>query len=218
MQNQMTIKHVCFDLDGTLINSFDTILESTLKALDHLEIENSIDEKEFYNRIGLHFEDIFNELNVSVPDVEHFIKVFKGYYFDFIDKSEMYPNVIETIKYLNENNISVTLLTTKAQDQADKIIDLFGLRPYFKFVMGRRVGLEIKPSPEPLLFICNDLKILPENTLMVGDSELDIRCGKSAGTYTAAAAYGYRSEEVIAAENPDFTLSNIKELIAIVKV
>ncbi|MGE5845363.1 MAG: HAD family hydrolase, partial [Ignavibacteria bacterium] len=47
----------------------------------------------------------------------------------------------------------------------------------------------------------------------VGDSELDIRCGKNAGTLTCAAAYGYRSLEALSAEKPDYIISGINELL-----
>jgi HAD superfamily hydrolase (TIGR01549 family) len=51
--------------------------------------------------------------------------------------------------------------------------------------MGRRDGLAHKPSPEPLIYICNELDIKISETLMVGDTELDIQCGKSAGSKLA---------------------------------
>ncbi len=53
------IKHVCFDLDGTLVDSRDTILKSTKAALDKLGINYKIDEDVFTNMIGKHFVDIF---------------------------------------------------------------------------------------------------------------------------------------------------------------
>ncbi len=53
--------------------------------------------------------------------------------------------------------------------------------------MGRRDGLAHKPSPEPLLYICKELQIDPSKTIMIGDTELDIQCGKNAGSKTCGA-------------------------------
>lgn len=215
--NQRMIKHVCFDLDGTLVDSRDTILESTKAALDQLSINYKIDEEIFTNMIGKHFVDIFEELNIEVPDFEKFITIYKAFYFDFMDSSYLYPGVQQTLKYLNENHIKVSLLTTKVQDQAEKIIDHFNLRPSFNYLMGRRDGLTHKPSPEPLIFICNELKIKTSETLMVGDTELDIQCGISAGAKTCGALYGYRTEEQLENEKPDFLISGLEELINILE-
>ena len=179
--NKSKIKHICFDLDGTLVESRDTILKSTQAALDHLNIPHNIPEDVFTNMIGKHFVDIFEELKINVPDFEMFISIYKELYFDFMDSSYLYPEVEETLKYLNKKQIKVSLLTTKGQDQAEKIIDHFNLRSSFDYLMGRRDGLAHKPSPEPLLYICKELKIDPSETLMVGDTELDIQCGKNAG-------------------------------------
>lgn len=212
-----TINHISFDLDGTIIDSFNTIYKSTIKALRELNINNIVPEKEFYNRIGLHFIDIFKDLEIPVNDFEEFIGIYKNYYFEFINDSKPFEGAEEVLSFLNENNIQVSLLTTKTQDQADKIIDYFNYRKYFSFVMGRRDNIPNKPSPEPLLFICRNIKTDIANTIMIGDTELDIQCGKNAGAKTCAAAYGYRPISILKNENPDFILNGIKELKNIIK-
>jgi HAD superfamily hydrolase (TIGR01549 family) len=206
------IKHICFDLDGTLVDSKETILESTKAALDQLKINHKIDEDIFTNMIGMHFVDIFDELKIEVNDFEKFISIYKAYYFDFMDSSYLYPGVQQTLQYLNEKNIRVSLLTTKVQDQAEKIIDHFNLRSSFDYLMGRRDGLAHKPSPEPLIYICNELNIKPSETLMVGDTELDIQCGKSAGSKTCGVLFGYRTKIQLEKEKPNFIISGLSEL------
>lgn len=206
------INHICFDLDGTLIDSYQTIFKTTIKTLEALNIKEPLVEIEFQKRIGHHFLDIFNELKIPVKDLEEFINIYKKNYFEFIGYSAFYPGVTETIKYLKKEGVKISLLTTKAQDQADKIIDHFELCSYFDFVLGRRNEIPIKPAAEPLLIICKALNVIPEETLMVGDSELDINCGKNAGANTCTVTYGYRSAEALKILHPDFIIDNLEAL------
>jgi len=206
------IKHICFDLDGTLVDSFSTIFNSTLRTLKQLNINDPVSEKDFKIRIGHHFIDIFRDLNINVTDVEHFIEIYKSYYFDFIDQSELYPLVIETLSTLKQKNLFLSLLTTKTQDQAEKIIRHFNLQDYFDEIMGRRPGISVKPNPEPLLEICKFLGVKAEESLMVGDTELDIACGKNAGSLTCAVLYGYRSKKMLMNEKADYYIDSLGEL------
>ena len=82
--------------------------------------------------------------------------------------------------------------------------------------MGRRDGIPNKPEPDPLLFICNQLNVDPQDSLMVGDSEMDIRCGKNAGTLTCGVTFGYRSNEQIRIEEPDFIVDDLAEIKVII--
>jgi len=207
------ISHICFDLDGTLVNSGKTIYLSTKEALKKLSLPSNFPEKQLNQMIGKHFIDIFHELNINLPDFQEFIAVYKSVYFDFIDKSTLYKNINEVLAYFINNNVKISLLTTKAQDQAEKIVNHFKLNEKLDYVMGRRNGMAHKPSPEPLLKICENLNISPADTLMIGDTELDIRCGKNANSKTCGVSYGYRTREQIEFENPDYIISDIKELI-----
>jgi HAD superfamily hydrolase (TIGR01549 family) len=213
----MLIKHICFDLDGTLINSFPTIYKCTLRTLEHLNIADLVEEKKFYDMIGHHFLDIFNHLNIRVTDVEAFINIYKSYYFDYIDDSLLYPEAASTLKKLKEDGINISLLTTKGQDQAELLINHFELNEYFDVIYGRRPGLAIKPDAEPLLKICRELNVSPEETMMTGDSDLDIKCGKNAGTKTCAVTYGYRTQDILKNEKPDFIIDSLGELIDLIK-
>src|SRR3989337_1632070 len=84
---QSNLKHICFDLDGTLVESHKTIYNSTIKSLNDLKIPNNIDEEIFRKNIGKHFVDIFDDMNIPVIDFEEFIKIYKNNYFLFIDDS-----------------------------------------------------------------------------------------------------------------------------------
>jgi len=215
--NKNIITHICFDLDGTLVDSSETILESTKAALDQLKISYEINEDAFTNMIGMHFVDIFEKLNIDVPDFEKFISIYKALYFDFIDLSGLYPGAEEILNYLKRKQIKVSLLTTKVQDQAEKIIHHFNLGSSFDYLMGRRNGLEHKPSPEPLLVICKELQVEPAETLIVGDTELDVQCGKSAGSKTCGVLFGYGTKEHLEKEKPDFLISGLNELIKVLE-
>lgn len=214
----MSIEHICFDLDGTLVKSNVTIYKATLKTLLELNIVTGLPEEKFNDMIGMHFIDMFNELNVNVPDFDEFMKIYKESYFDFIDESDLYPFVEETLSLLHERkDLKVSLLTTKGQDQAEKIVRHFDLYKYFDFVMGRREGIPHKPSPEPLLFVCKNLKVQAENSMIVGDTELDIQSGRSAGAITCGVSYGYRTRESLSEHKPDYLIDNLNELTSILK-
>ena len=216
MKNESSIKHICFDLDGTLVKSHKTIYKTTLKALNDLKIPSAnLDEDLFYERIGHHFEDIFSDLKIPVNDFETFINVYKNQYFDFIDESSLYQDVNNALENLKSRNILTSLLTTKGQEQAEKIINYFNLDKYFNLVTGRRNGIAHKPSAEPLLLICRELNIPPEKTLMVGDTELDIACGKNAGSKTCAVTYGYRTKKALEKQEPDLIIDSITDLITL---
>ena len=119
----MKIHHVCFDLDGTLVKSDKTILKALLETLSILKIRGNISADEFNDVIGLHFFDIFKKFNIVVPDFDKFIKTYKSVYFDFINESELYPDVEETLITLNSNeDLRISLLTTKAQDQEPEVL------------------------------------------------------------------------------------------------
>lgn len=211
----MNIKLAVFDLDGTLVSSHKTIYKATQRALKDLKISAEIPEKEFYNLIGHHFEDIFNEFGFNVPDFNQFISVYKSVYFEYADSSFTYPGVVETIDALKQRLIKISLLTTKAQDQAELNLSFFNLLDKFDYVMGRRPGIKNKPSPEPLLKICEEMNIGVSETIMIGDSELDIYCGKNAGTKTCAVTYGYRTKEELMKTNPDLLINNLYDLMKI---
>lgn len=216
LKQKPLIKHCCFDLDGTLVDSNKTIYNSTAYALGKLGIDFNVSEDLFALKIGQHFVDIFNAFNIDVPDFEKFITIYKINYFEQMEYSKAYNGVEETLASLKDRNIKVSLLTTKIQDQADRIIDHFDLRKYFNLVMGRRDGIAHKPSPEPLLKICIDLAVDVKNTLMAGDTELDIQCGKNAGSYTCGVLYGYRTKELLEIEKPDFIIGDIREILEVV--
>lgn len=190
-------------MDGTLVDSNKTIYNSTVYTLSKLNIEHNINEVEFNSKIGQHFVDIFNAFGIYVPSFDDFLYVYKKNYLEQMEYSKLYYGVEKVLEELKQRGNKISLLTTKAQDQTDKIIDYFNLRDYFDFIMGRRNGIAHKPSPEPLISICNQLNTDVKNTIMIGDTELDIQCGKNAGSLTCGVLYGYRTKELIKIENPD---------------
>ena len=208
----MKIELVVFDLDGTLVSSHETIYKATVEALHRVNVPHSMTEAGFYNQIGLHFEDIFENFGFRVPDFEQFISIYKSLYFNYINSSALYDGVEELVEELRNMKIKLALLTTKAQDQAELLLKHFSLFDKFDYVMGRRPGLAHKPSPEPLLKICEDLNTSVSNTMIVGDSELDVQCGKNAGSKSCAVTYGYRTREELIKSQPDFVVDNILDI------
>lgn len=210
------IRAVIFDLDGTLLSSHQNIYIATIKTMEKLNINYNVDENIFYTKIGLHFKDIFDQMGIIVNDVEYFIDVYKKLYFDYINYSSPYPYLYETLDFLSNRGIIINLLTTKSQEQAELILKHFNIDKYFSVILGRNSDLKIKPAPDGIIYISEKLNININNILMIGDTEMDVLCGKNAGSLTCAVTYGYRDEEYLRSLNPDFVIHNLKMLKEII--
>lgn len=206
-----------FDLDGTLVKSDITIYKSMTDALKQIGIKKEVPFGKFKSMIGHHFIDIFNEIGIELQDFNEYLTIYKQNYFVYLPESEIYEGVHRTLDTLDGSGYKLAVLTTKMQEQADKILKILKLDNYFDLIRGRIDGKPHKPEPDPLLDICSELNVNAGDTLMIGDTELDIRCGKNAGTKTAGVNYGYRTLQQIKDENPDYIFDNLTELLSIAK-
>lgn len=204
-----------FDLDGTLMDSGDTIYRAMHKTFESLGFNYTIPREWLDKKIGAHFQDIFKDYGIIIPDIEEYLSVYKPLYFEYIDDTKVYPGVHTTLRQLREQNKEIAMLTTKAQEQAEKISEYFNLAGFFTKIIGRTPNSPVKPSPEPLLQICDCLNADVSRTLMIGDTEYDIRCGKNAGAKTCAVLYGYRSREDLLSEQPDYLIATMPDLLTL---
>lgn len=210
------IKAIVFDLDGTLTKSDDTIVDTTVFTLQEMGLFKPFNENILRGMIGHHFREIFNEINISVPDMEEFITVFKGNYFKFIEKTELYPGVTEFLRKISDTDINMGLLTTKGQDQAEKILHHFSIYEFFDIIVGRVPGMPIKPAPDPLLKIAEAFQVDISDTIMVGDTEMDVMCAKNAGAVSWAVTYGYREANTLLELKPDKLVDSFYEIDSLV--
>ncbi len=216
------IKAIIFDLDATLINFGEYIDWRTAQRHIYEEyVNHGCNEStvQLYNSHGL-----FNLLNAMHDN----IILTKGIaeactiqenVFSIIDKFELdglkcglMPGAHEALEWLDSNDITMGICTSNSTKIAEKILENLKLNQFFSSVIGRTVGLKMKPSPEQVLKCFNMLKIIPGQGVMVGDSHNDVLAGKAAGARTIAVpVYFTRINEMNAAK-PDLIIPNLFEL------
>ena len=87
--------------------------------------------------------------------------------------------------------MALAVVTTKAQDQAEMVLQQLALAHHFHHVQGARPGIPLKPAPDSLIAALAALACAPEQAMMVGDTPADILAGKAAGMRTCAVTYGF---------------------------
>jgi phosphoglycolate phosphatase-like HAD superfamily hydrolase len=91
-----------------------------------------------------------------------------------------------------------------------------GIFSLFAAVRGGGGDLPLKPAPEPLLALIQELQAEPARTLMVGDKTLDVLAGKAAGALTLGVTYGYGDPAALAVAAPDFIVDHFAAITGIV--
>jgi CMP-N-acetylneuraminic acid synthetase/phosphoglycolate phosphatase-like HAD superfamily hydrolase len=190
MENK-SIKHISFDLDGVLINSLNVMRQAWEYTMNAVNMSIPFDH--YKDHIGIPFNDILNELNID--DSLH-STIFHEY--NKISKInekliEVYNNTVDSIKLIKNNNIKVSVVTSKSLDRTESI-----LRSKFnKISFDAVITPELvnpgrgKPSPDQLLYACHVVGVDPSYTLYVGDMDVDRMCAKKASCRFIYANWGY---------------------------
>lgn len=216
----MPVRLIIFDLDGTLVDSSVDITNALNYAVElygirPLKVEDTI------KMVGEGISRLIEKLIAgsftgsepgSMKDAltERFLEHYTAH---IIDYTRAYPGVRETLERLSEYKKAV--ISNKREALSKKTLEGLELMRFFNYVVGSDTTPEKKPSPVPVLKVLNELSVIPEEAVMVGDSNYDVDAGKAAGVTTVAVTYGYKPVEMI--RHADYMIDRMGGLSALLE-
>ncbi len=201
-----------FDVDGTLVDSASDICGAIQSVLANTP-QNTVDDSFLKRYIGFHLIDLFEDLfpEKSPGQIEQLIVEYRAVYPARKHAStRLYPGVLEALADLGGRKSTAT---TKGTPTTRIILEMFGLLPYFDHVQGTD-GFPSKPSPDVIYASLKALDVRAEDCLMVGDAAPDMEAGRRAGVKICGVKYGYGNHEAMARFEPDYWISDLRELVA----
>ncbi|MDO8430629.1 MAG: HAD-IIIA family hydrolase [Candidatus Taylorbacteria bacterium] len=205
------ITTLLFDIDGTILDTREFILQATEYALSGLGFP--VPERSVITKfVGIPFPGYYLKLGASLEDTDKLVEKHREFQYSNFNLAILFPNAIETLKILKEKGYKLAAVTSRSKKTSHQTLVDAGIFDLFDIVISFEDAKELKPHPAPLLKALEHLKEMPKNAVMIGDSNLDIEAGKNAGTKTIRATYGFHSDNLRNPE-PDFFIKDIKELL-----
>ena len=210
----MNENFLLFDLDGTISDPLDGIARSFNYALSFLGYDE-MPTANFAQYIGPPLDESF-KIITGINDettINAFISKFRERYFDVgFSENELYPGIAESLNELSSQNVSMAICTSKRQDMAEKILNLFEIQGHFQFVSGGDVGIQKWQQIESLL----NEGAIGHNAVMIGDRDIDLTAAHKNGIRSAGVLWGYGSREELEDQTPLCLFSKPSDILKII--
>lgn len=218
----MRVKAIIWDLDGTLLNTLDDLAGSTNAALamNGLPTRTTDEVRRFVgNGVRKLIERAVPELGDAHPQFQQVYDAFVAHYGEHSkDTTKPYDGIIDVLDSLAAKGVKLAIVSNKI-DFAVKALsrDYFGDR--MLSAVGDDPSRRKKPAPDSVLEAMRQMGVTAEETVYVGDSDVDVITARNAGIPCIAVTWGFRSEESLieagaqyVAHKPDDILSIAENL------
>ena len=205
---------ILFDLDGTLIDSTDAILESFHNSFKVHNVQNPPHDDEIKALIGYPLDVMYASLGMPKEEVWDYVATYKEHYRKIsTQKTILLENAKQSVE-LASSFATLGIVTTKTGKYSEVLMQHFGLMDKFDVLIGREDVQNPKPHQEPIQKALYALKadIEQESIWMIGDTKLDLLCAKNAGVHSIGVLSGYDSKETLE-QYSDFIYNDALEAI-----
>lgn len=222
-----SIKLVIFDLDGTLIDSRLDLVHSVNAALRHIgrpELPDDVIASYVGDGAPILIQRALGAEAVDTTLLQQGLQFFLSYYREHkLDHTTLYPGIPETLASIQQPHATqngfrrkMAVLTNKPVVPSRAIVDALGLGPFFGQVYGGNSFPSKKPDPEGARRLLEENKFSPEQTVIVGDSHVDVETGRNAGLWTIGVSYGFAPHSLEACP-PDVLVDTPVELAQVLR-
>ena len=206
------VRALIFDLDGTLIDSKLDLAHAVNAAIEHMHRE-PLTHEQIYSYVGNGAPMLVRRAlgeGATDEEADAGLAYFLSYYRQhMLDNTVPYPGVREGLALLEKHPMAV--LTNKPVHFSRAILDGLGMSRYFRFVYGGNSFEKKKPHPMGMETLLRELNAGPREAMIVGDSDVDVRTARNAGTWACGVSYGLGMEGM-QAHPPDLMVDSLVEL------
>jgi phosphoglycolate phosphatase len=217
-----SIKLVIFDLDGTLIDSRLDLVHSVNAALRHIGRPGLPDDV-IASYVGdgapILIQRALGGEAVDEAIVRQGLQFFLSYYREHkLDHTTVYAGVRESLAALQDGSNGkpriMAVLSNKPVGPSRAIVEALGLGAFFKQVYGGNSFATKKPDPEGARKLLEENGVNPEETVIIGDSHVDVETGRNAGLWTVGVSYGF-APHTLSECPPDVLVDTPHELVQV---
>ncbi len=208
------MKLLIFDLDGTLIDSRLDLANAVNAALEQMGRPRLPNER-IYSYVGNGAPVLLRRaMGDEAPqkDVDQALARFLDYYGEhLLDNTRPYPGVDEALRCFCDAGLRMAVLTNKPERLSRRLVEGLGWQDLFFRVYGGDSLPEKKPHPVGIETLMREAGAGKDETLMVGDSAVDVLTARNAGVPVAAVSYGLQPE-TLEQHPPDILVDSLEEL------
>ena len=210
---------ILIDVDGTLVDSVPDLAYCVNEMLKQLGMPER-DEQSIRHWVGNGVERLVKRGLINALDGEpdealyqKALPIFRDLYaVNTSVRSHLYDGVLEGLDYMKAAGYRLGCVTNKAGEFTLPILRDLGIADYFEVTICGDDTPRKKPDPLPLLTACERLAVKPEQSMMIGDSQSDVKAARAAGFSIICLSYGYNHGEDIRDFNPDAVIDSFTEL------
>ncbi|EWT06642.1 haloacid dehalogenase [Intrasporangium chromatireducens Q5-1] len=206
-------KTVVFDLDGTLADTVELIVQSHQHAIRTV-LGKEEDPAILRTWIGRTLEVAYGDYCPERAD--ELVRAYLDWNEANLDRLlRPYDGVADVIRDLDAAGLRLAVATSKRRSQAAEVMSVLGLDEHIDVLVAMEDTDKHKPDPEPLLKAVQTLGDTPAEGVYVGDAVVDTLAGKAAGMSTVAVTWGAGNPEALAGVRPDEVVHTPEELRAV---
>ncbi len=215
------LKLCIFDMDGTVVNTINSISYFANRALNMYGLP-SIETDKFKKMVGNGARVLVERMMAEVGgSAEDFEKVFPEYNTtydnDFLYLTEAYEGVCDMLKALRDLGVKTAILSNKPDGTAKKVSDaLFG-DDLINVCYGAREGIALKPDPTGVFEIMKEFGVSRDEVLYIGDTGTDIKTSKNADLTSIGVLWGFRDRAELESAGANYIIAHPSEIIDIAK-
>ena len=207
-----------FDLDGTLLNTLDSIAYYVNEALKRHNL-GFVPTEQVRQFIGHGARNLLARcleyVGCTGGDIDGILAEYiELYNSDALYLVKPYDGIMDMLETLKKSGVMLAVLSNKPHSSTTDIIEAFFGKDYFYKYEGQREGVPIKPDPTSTLAMTQGFE--KDNCYYVGDSPSDVKTAQNAGVHSIAVTWGFRTKDELAAARPEFIATNPNEIADIV--
>lgn len=212
-------KAAVFDLDGTLLNTLDDLADAVNRALSEFGYPPRM-RKEVRAFVGNGVRLLVSRAlpqGEDNPDFERVFAFFRTYYTAHAqEKTAPYPGICDTLTALRAEGVRIAVVSNKLEEAVSALCrDYFG--ELVEVAVGDLVGRPRKPEPDGVFAALAALGVSAEETVYIGDSDVDVLTAHRAGLPCIGVLWGFRDEDCLVAAGADHLVSDAAALRAVIE-
>lgn len=213
------IQALCFDVDGTLSDTDDLYVKRVARYLPRALFR----EPERAARRFVMWVEAPGNTMIGLPDIFGLDDELLTFW-EWLNRHRsrpikhflLIPGVKEMLEYLH-TRFPMAVVSARDEDSTLAFLDKFALTGYFQEVVTAITARHTKPYPDPVLYAADKMGVPAQNCLMVGDTTVDIRAGRSAGAQTAGVLCGFGEEAELKSWGADIILDSTSKLADVLR-